>query len=150
MSPERPTMMSVVREQSGTCSRPRALQGGGTGRAGASHRVATIAAPASRRPLCLLLGLVVPSVLMTSGQSKTTPPRADGRSASSDRDDGPAAALLVTVFAAASVMVVTLVAMIAMVRTWWMFGVTFAIEVVVTAIVVGTIIGVMSGRARRR
>jgi hypothetical protein len=65
-------------------------------------------------------------------------------------DDGPAAAMLLTVFIAASIMVVNLVAMIAVVRTWWMFGVTFAVEVVVTAIVIGTIMRVMSGRTNRR
>lgn len=66
-----------------------------------------------------------------------------------DSDDTGAAPRLLTIFIAAALMVINLVAMIAMVRTWWMFGVTFAIEVVVTAIVIATIIRVMSGRANQ-
>ena len=60
-----------------------------------------------------------------------------------DRGDGLAMFLI---FAAAALIVTGAVALLAVVGSWWMLGVAFAVHVAMTAAVTLTIVGAMNGR----
>lgn len=60
-----------------------------------------------------------------------------------DRGDGLAMFLI---FAAAALIVTGAVALLALVGSWWMLGVAFAVHVAMTAVVTLTIVGAMNGR----
>ena len=60
-----------------------------------------------------------------------------------DRGDGLAMFLI---FAAAALIVTGAVALLALVGSWWMLGVAFAVHVAMTAVVTLTIVGTMNGR----
>jgi membrane protein implicated in regulation of membrane protease activity len=50
------------------------------------------------------------------------------------------------IFAAAALIVTDAVALLALVGSWWMLGVAFAVHVAMTALVTLTIVGAMNGR----
>jgi membrane protein implicated in regulation of membrane protease activity len=60
-----------------------------------------------------------------------------------DRGDGLAMFLI---FAAAALIVTGAVALLALVGSWWMLSVAFAVDVAITAVVTLTIVGAMNGR----
>jgi hypothetical protein len=74
-----------------------------------------------------------------------TAPPADTTSGAlaDDRGDGLAMFLI---FAAAALIVTGAVALLALVDSWWMLGVAFAVHVAMTAVVTLTIVGAMNGR----
>lgn len=61
-------------------------------------------------------------------------------------DDSRAGLAMFMIFSAAVLIVTGGVALVALVPSWWILGVVFAIHVVMTAVVVGTIAFVMNGR----
>lgn len=78
---------------------------------------------------------------MTSPQPHTQP--------SAAVDDTGSGLAMFLIFTAAVLIVTGAVALLAFVGTWWMLGVTFAIDLSMTTIVVLTIIFVMDGRAQK-
>ena len=63
-------------------------------------------------------------------------------------DDSGDGLLMFFVFTAAVLTSTGAVALIALVGTWWMLGLGFAVHAVMTGLVVLTIVDVMAGRAR--
>jgi hypothetical protein len=63
-------------------------------------------------------------------------------------DDTGDGLLMFFVFTAAVLISTAAVALIAVVGTWWVLGVGFAVHVTMTAVVTLTIVHVMAGRAR--
>jgi membrane protein implicated in regulation of membrane protease activity len=61
-------------------------------------------------------------------------------------DSGDGLAMLV-IFTAAVLIVTGAVALVALIDTWWILGVAFAIHVLMTTVVMATIVSVMNGRA---
>ncbi len=64
-------------------------------------------------------------------------------------DDTGSGLAMFLIFTAAVLIVTGAVALLAVVGTWWMLGVTFAIDLSMTTIVVLTIVFVMDGRAQK-
>jgi hypothetical protein len=61
-------------------------------------------------------------------------------------DDSGAGLAMFLIFTAAVLIVTGAVAVVALVGTWWMLGVAFAVDLAMTTIVVLTIVAVMAGR----
>lgn len=62
-------------------------------------------------------------------------------------DDSGAGLAMFVIFTAAVLIVTGAVALVALVDTWWILGVAFAIHVLMTIVVMATIVSVMNGRA---
>ncbi len=62
-------------------------------------------------------------------------------------DDSRAGLAMLAIFTTAVLIVTGAVAIVAIVDTWWILGVAFAIHVLMTTVVVATIVSVMNGRA---
>ncbi len=61
-------------------------------------------------------------------------------------DDSGAGLAMFVIFTTAVLIVTGAVAIVAIVNTWWVLGVAFAIHVLMTTVVVATIVSVMNGR----
>ena len=64
------------------------------------------------------------------------------------QDDSASGEAMSLIFTGAVLIVTGAVALLAVVGTWWMLGVAFAIHVTMTTVVVLTILYVMDGRAQ--
>lgn len=62
-------------------------------------------------------------------------------------DDSRGGLAMFLIFTAAVLIVTGAVAIVALVGSWWILGVAFAVHVLMTAVVIATIWAVMSGRA---
>jgi membrane protein implicated in regulation of membrane protease activity len=62
-------------------------------------------------------------------------------------DDSGAGLAMFVIFTTAVLIVTGAVAIVALVNTWWILGVAFAIHVLMTTVVVAAIVSVMNGRA---
>lgn len=62
-------------------------------------------------------------------------------------DDSGAGLAMFVIFTTGVLIVTGAVAIVAIVNTWWVLGVAFAIHVIMTTVVVATIVFVMNGRA---
>lgn len=67
--------------------------------------------------------------------------------ASPTLDDSGAGLAMFVIFTAAVLIVTGTVAIVALVNTWWILGVAFAVHLVMTGTVLITIVSVMDGRA---
>jgi membrane protein implicated in regulation of membrane protease activity len=63
-------------------------------------------------------------------------------------DDSASGEAMSLIFTGAVLIVTGAVALLALVSTWWMLGVAFAIHVIMTTVVILTILYVMDGRAQ--
>ena len=61
-------------------------------------------------------------------------------------DDRGYGLAMLLIFATAALIVTGAVALLALVGSWWMLGVAFAVHVAMTALVTLTIVGAMNGR----
>jgi membrane protein implicated in regulation of membrane protease activity len=61
-------------------------------------------------------------------------------------DDSGAGVAMFVIFIAAVLIVTCAVALVALVDTWWILGIAYAIHVLMTTVVMATIVSVMNGR----
>lgn len=67
--------------------------------------------------------------------------------ASVSLDDSGAGLAMFVIFTTAVLIITGAVAIVALVDTWWVLGLAFAMHVLMTTVVVVTIVSVMNGRA---
>lgn len=83
------------------------------------------------------------------GDSAATGERQTDRRASESADDRGQGLALFVIFTMAVLIVTGAVALLALVDSWWMLGVAFAVDITVTTFVVLTIYRILAGRATR-